>query len=81
MPPNQMESTGRHASQSLDWGNINLLLLNILIGWKQTAGNENIYVWFQTGVVVSHQLRPLVLNKRKLAGFALTIICTTYHQS
>ena len=21
MPPNQMESTGRHASQSLDWGN------------------------------------------------------------
>lgn len=76
-----MESTGRHASQSLDWGNINLLLLNIIIDRKQAAGYENIYVWFQIEVVVSHQLRPLVLNKRKLAGFALTIICTTYHQS
>ena len=73
MPPNQMESTGRHTSQSLDWGNINLLPLNIIIGRKQEVGYENIYVWFQIEVVVAHQLRPLVLSKRKLAGFALQL--------
>ena len=78
---NQMESTGRHTSQSLDWGNINLLPLNIIVGRKQEVGYENIYVWFQIEVVVAHHLRPLVLSKRKLAGFALTIICTIYHQS
>ena len=73
MPPNQMESTGRHTSQSLDWGNINLLPLNIIIGRKQEVGYENIYVWFQIEVVVAHHLRPLVLSKRKLAGFALQL--------
>ena len=80
-PPTQTESRGSHPSQARDWGNINLLPLRRVSGRKQEAGSENIYVWFKTEVVVSNQLRPLGLNKRQLAGFALTNICPTQHQS
>lgn len=81
MPATQTESAGSHGSQARDWGNINLWPLSRVSGRKQEAGSENIYVWFKTEVVVSNQLRPLGLNKRQLAGFALTSICPTYHQS
>lgn len=39
MPPNPMETTGRHASQLPDWDGISLLLLNIVSGSKQEAGS------------------------------------------
>lgn len=81
MPPNPMETTGRHWFSVARRVKDKSLLLNIVPGRKQEERSENTYVCFKIERVVTNQLRPMGLHKRKSAGFAATNICALYHQS
>lgn len=63
MPPNPMETTGRHRFSIARWGKHKSLLLNRVSGKKQEEGSENIYVRVKIERVVTNQLRPMGLHK------------------